>query len=379
MSLGLALLFAALRANHAWLARHFLPEFFGSRAEQRLILDVLRLIGAGLGVWLMFGLRAPLARALQQRSLAHRLGEAAPMFLAVVLALGASEILLRRLPWFAAHELSTQREPLRRRDPELGWIYLPDRTAVGRLGGRKVEYAFDAAGRRVRAAGQPIDHGAPAILFAGESIVAGHGLQFDETIPAQVEAMMGAASANLGVGGYATDQAYLRLRRELPRFERPLAVVILFMPALFHRNLDTDRPHLVRGLAWRPAEDGWKLAQLARRLVPYKTDAEISDGVAATQEQLRAVVEMARARGAVPLIVTPQLTPETEEERALRRRILDEAGLPYLFVPVDPDWRLPRNRHPDARGARRIAAEVARALAAGGLAAEAGAADAPKE
>jgi hypothetical protein len=45
--------------------------------------------------------------------------------------------------------------------------------------------------------------------------------------------------------------------------------------------------------------------------------------------------------------------PEDRVEQARRRRILDEPGLPYLLVDIDPAWRLPGDVHPErARRAR---------------------------
>jgi hypothetical protein len=87
--------------------------------------------------------------------------------------------------------------------------------------------------------------------------------------------------------------------------------------------------------------------------------------MAATREILRAGVQLARERGAVPLIVVPQFGPETEGERELRRRILDEPRLTYVWVPLDPTWRVrPGGRgHPDERAARAIASAVAARLA----------------
>jgi hypothetical protein len=280
-----------------------------------------------------------------------------PSLVAAVLALVVSEALLHRLPWFSTHQLSTQSEPARRRDPVLGWAYPPDRVGRGALGGRTIEYAFDPQGHRVRAAGQRVDYGAPSIVFVGESVIGGHGVAYDETIPALVAARFGLQPANLAVGGYATDQMYLRLGPEWPRFREPRALVILFMPLLFHRNLEHDRPHLAPGLVWRPPSDDPRLVQIARRLVPYRSDREVADGVLMTHQALAAMVAMARASGAVPLIVAPQLTPQTDEERRINQRVL--AGLPVLHVPVDPAWRLAGNRHPDARADATIAAAVA--------------------
>jgi hypothetical protein len=59
----------------------------------------------------------------------------------------------------------------------------------------------------------------------------------------------------------------------------------------------------------------------------------------------------------------PQLRPETPVEAELRRRVLDEAGLPYVVVRIDPSWLIPRNRHPDARASRAMARAVAGYLA----------------
>jgi hypothetical protein len=46
----------------------------------------------------------------------------------------------------------------------------------------------------------------------------------------------------------------------------------------------------------------------------------------------------------------------------LRRRILDETGLPYVHVQLDPSWHLPGDLHPDPRAAEAIAVAVARRL-----------------
>jgi hypothetical protein len=144
-------------------------------------------------------------------------------------------------------------------------------------------------------------------------------------------------------------------------------VVVLFMPSLFHRNMDTDRPHLRPGLVWTPVPRQPRLVELARRLVPYRSDRDIAAGVQATRDELHGIVALARARGAIPLVIVPQLGAETNEERALRHRILDAGGVPYALAPLDATWVLPHNRHPDARGARAIAAAVAGYLRAHGL------------
>jgi len=138
--------------------------------------------------------------------------------------------------------------------------------------------------------------------------------------------------------------------------------VSLFMTTLFGRNLDHRRPHLGPGLAWQPAANEWRLQSLARLIIPYHADAVIDRGVEVTREVLRATARLARARGAAPLILVPQFGPEDEAQRALRRRVVDESGVPFVVVEMDSSWRLAWNLHPDARAARAMAEAVANRL-----------------
>jgi hypothetical protein len=210
----------------------------------------------------------------------------------------------------------------------------------------------------VRRVGERVDAERPAIVFGGESVMFGEGLTWEESIPAQVEALTGVQSANLAVHGYSTDQIYLRLKRELPRFRRPVAVVIIFMPELFGRNLDADRPHLAPGLVWQPAVRKARLVSMAGWLVPFRRVSTVERGVGVTREVLHATVQLARDRGAMPLIVVPQFGSEDDTLRELRERIVT-ADLPSLLVPLDSDWRLRRDRHPNARAAHVMATAIA--------------------
>jgi hypothetical protein len=130
------------------------------------------------------------------------------------------------------------------------------------------------------------------------------------------------------------------------------------MTSLFGRNLDHQRPYLGPGLVRRPAREEWRLQSLARLIVPYHSDAVIDEGVAVTREILQATVDLARSRGAAPLIVVLQIGHEAEPEARLRRRIFDSTALPSVFVEIDPAWHLPWDRHPDARAAQVIATAI---------------------
>jgi hypothetical protein len=356
-AVGATLVVCAILANQRWLDRHFLPSWFVPHRWYVAIESSVRVVIALTGVCLALIARARIARLVASAS-----GPIIASALAAVLALGAGEMVLRRVHLRSAEWLAPNEEPQRRLDPRLGWVFVPSRTGRNTIGGRTIDYSFDAAGYRVRRVDEPVDPSAPAIVFTGESVMFGEGLTWDETIPAQVGAMMGIQSANMAVHGYSTDQAYLRLETELPRFRRPVAVVSLFMTALFGRNLDDDRPHLGPGLVWLRAEQQGKIVSLATLLVPYRTDDTVERGIGMTRDVLTATVNLARARGAMPLIVVPHFGVEEQAERTVRRRILDETGLPYVWIQIDDAWRLAWDRHPNARAAEAVATAIAARL-----------------
>jgi hypothetical protein len=238
-------------------------------------------------------------------------------------------------------------------------VFVPARTVFDYRGGRPVEYTFDAQGYRVRRPDQPVDIERPAIIFAGESVMFGDGLEYDETIPAQVESMLRVPAVNTAVYGFSTGQVYLKLQADLARLRHPLAVVALFMTALLGRNLDDDRPSLGPGLVWRPPRHRARIVSLATLLVPFRREATVENGIQVTRDTLLAIVHLARSRGATPLIVVPHIGHEESAERGLRHRLLDDPGVPYVFVELDPAWHLPWDRHPDARAAYVIAGVVA--------------------
>jgi hypothetical protein len=356
-SVGTLLLGCALIANQKFLDKHFVPSFFLPRNWYVVIQTVARLAMAIVGAWLAF-----VARPQAGRFAARAPVRVLQIFAAVFLALLTSELALSHVLMRPGEWLSVNDEPRRQSDPWLGWIWTPAREGHKSIGGRVIDYAIDPAGYRVSRLDEPVDPQRPTILFTGESVIFGEGLTYSESIPAQVGTMMGVQSANLAVHGYGNDQAYLRLRSELPHFRHPVAVVSLFMTALFGRNLDQDRPHLGWDLVWLPPQKHSRLASLTKLVVPYRTEATVERGVRVTQEVLRATSELARARGAIPLLVVLQFGDESKPEQMLRRRILDSASIPYVFVDIDSSWRLAWDRHPNARAAHAIAATIANQL-----------------
>jgi hypothetical protein len=356
-SLGAALLACALIGNQRFLDRHFVPSLFLPRHWYVVLENFGRIVMGILGAFFVLVAR-PRAARFATRAPARALHIA----IAAALALGASELALHYVHLRPAEWLSSSDEPRRRPDPRLGWTWVPARTGHKTVGGRVVDYTIDPAGYRVSRIDGPVDPELPTILFTGESVMFGEGLTWQESVPAQVGAMMGIQTANLAVHGYGNDQAYLRLQTELPHFRRPVAVVSLFMTALFGRNLDEDRPHLGPGLVWLPAQQRSRLGSLTKLLVPYRASATVERGVTVTREVFRATSELARAHGAVPLLVVLQFGHEEPAEQALRRRIVDDTGLPYILVEIDSAWRLSWDRHPNARAAHAIAVAIATEL-----------------
>jgi hypothetical protein len=355
--LGVALIVTPLLANQSWLDRHFLPSFFLTRQTYVLLETIVRVAMGVVGVALIWFVRPRIGRyvALSPVRVVH-------VMIAAALALVASEVTLRVVHLRPAEWLGRDQEPRRQADARLGWRFVPSRTGRTIIGGRAVEYAFDAAGFRVRRIDEPVDVERPTMLFTGESVMFGKGLTWEESIPAQVGIKLGTQTANLAVDGYGNDQAYLRAEAELPRFRQPVALVSMFMTSLFGRNLDDDRPHLGPGLEWQPGVTHGRLRSLLQLVAPYRSDETVRRGIAVTRAILKAAGKLAESREATPLVLVLQVGPEDHVEQALRHRILDGLGLQYVLVEIDPAWRLSDDVHPNAHAARVIADAVAARL-----------------
>ena len=360
---GIGLIVVAIAMDRAWLDRHVLPHMFLTRGQQLLWWAVERgaVLIAGLGLVALLRPRA--ARAVRQGRGWALVRHGLILLVTIVFSLIACELILRTPWWRGIDHWAATEEPLRAADARLGWTLVGGRSGREEFNGRRILYHVDAGGHRIGDPARPVDPARPAILFTGESIMLGFRLNWPETVAGRTEALTGIQAANLAVNGYGTDQAFLRLHDELPRFARPVAVVALFAPSLFERNLDDDRPHLDAALRRHDGRPALKLERLMKNVALYHSSAAIDRGVAATSAVLRETVREARARNAAVLILVPGFAPEQPTEAAIRHRVLDDAGLPYLQVTLDPRWRLTGDRHPDARADQVMARAIVLALA----------------
>src|SRR5258708_3228036 len=136
VSIGIALAVCALAADRQWLDRHFLPPFFVSRSVYVLAAWFARVALVALGAGLVFVARPRIARFVARVPSSRLVADVARVLLAVALALGTSEWVLRLSFRRSSEEQPTSQVPYRQRDQRLGWVFVPSRTGRDTAGGR---------------------------------------------------------------------------------------------------------------------------------------------------------------------------------------------------------------------------------------------------
>src|SRR5438552_2958803 len=132
-SIGFVLLACALAATQSWLDRHFLPSFLLPR-DWYVRIETTARIGVGsVGMLLVLGAR-PAGRLIGRAPV-----RVLSTIIAAVLALGASEVVLRRVHLRPTEWLISDEEPLRQPDSRLGWVLVPSRTGRTTVGGRTID------------------------------------------------------------------------------------------------------------------------------------------------------------------------------------------------------------------------------------------------
>jgi hypothetical protein len=364
------LLVTAFRIGPEWISRHVTllngPPL-GDEAW-RVGLRGLLLLAA----LVLLRLRPALVSLASKMSL----GGLAPSTVPVVLAVAASavtvEAFLHWMPPRIVKGLAVY--PYGAPHPRYGWTGQPSSTTTVRVSGRDIVVAFNREGVRVQKQDDEPDPTLPTILFTGESIGLGFGLQYPESYPALVAARRGVQCVNLAGAAYGSDQAYLRLMDAMPRFERLVATVTVFIPLQLGRNLYDDRPRLVLGptgeLALVPAATDFLSRLGIRKLLwkglPYLGDRAIDQTLSLTSAILRETSIRTRARGATPVFVIPSHGPkrplDEHAEAWIVRALFVKQGLPFILVDIPADERLSGDFHPGPRGDETIAAAILAAL-----------------
>ncbi|MCA1826555.1 MAG: hypothetical protein LC689_06400 [Myxococcales bacterium] len=354
LALAGTLLAAAMLADHAWWMQHvvlsslYLPPPAGAQTAVRIVVALVGVAIAGCALLMRRADPAAIGRVL----------------LAIVLALCVAEVGLRiaarpegwpghpRLEWVLGVP-----------DARFGWRFVPKRTVRFAMpgGAPAVTYSIDANGDRAPSAETLEDPRAPTLVVTGESIAAGHGLEWKDTFAAQAGERLHAQVVNVAEGGYGNDQALLRAREALARLQRPIALISTVLPVQLHRNVDDSRIHFVLRDGALVAVPGLSPRSRLRELLADElwVTWRIENSLAVTRAILEATAAEARAHGARPLFVVPTFDRAHPEAGMIRRML---GGLPYVVVDLDPARIMPWDGHPDRAGARQIADAVVEAL-----------------
>jgi hypothetical protein len=361
--MGLGLVVWALRADDVWFQVHTMSCHCVVEEGSLPKAHAARWGAALLGVVLIVFVRPRLVRRFAGRSLGSLLGSSFRIAAAVVLALVVTEVVLR-----ARGVRPPPESP--RRDVDLPASAEKDHM----IAGRTVHYATNSHGFRARTPNEVPDLTAPTIIFIGESIAFGYGLDYDETIPALVGKHTGIQTVNLAVSGSGTDETLVRLRARLPQFSRPIAVVSFVVYNWLDRNVAGDRSRLaLRGGVLEelgplsPSLRSSPLRAILRTLIPYHDD----EAVVLTRALMREIADVARARGASPLFVlTPRGTRCLTSDPGgpwIAKRLVESQPFPSIDVDIDDSLALGKDIHPGPRGAEEYAARIEAALRRGAV------------
>ena len=369
--LAIAVAVLAIRADAFWFERH--AYGFRCARDPRLfqVAGAARAGAFAVAAILALVVRPLIGRAVSAWGLPSA-GTLARCAAAVVVSLVTTEIILRLRDEPAPPADMRFCPPVR---PSAVYQYglLASSDYVWRVANRDIHYAVNAEGNRARTPNTEADHEKPTLLVAGESIALAMAIPYEESFAARLEEDLGVQVVDLGVHGYATDQAYLRTAEVLPLYARPIAIVTVFVPEQVIRAESETRSRLRIGadgaLALEPPPPAWwrdlKLRALLRDAIPYHGDAEMAD----LRAIVRATADLARSRGAFPLFLATNFDVPCLDVRGKRpwllRTLFDEQGIAYAAVDLPVSARVGGAEwHPGPIGHKMLADAVEAALRA---------------
>lgn len=368
------LIFLALRADDDWILRHVvLPNWFLPPTTLRGF-HLARMTAALLGLFIIGVLGPKVGRWAGSQSGKTLGSSCARIAAALLLAVIASEIVVRNWDSEPFGRKTRLEFGLGRPDPWFGWVLVPSHsTLVRNRRAKPVHYNIGSWGNRARSALSTPDPALPTLVVTGESIAFGHGLEYEDTFAAILGERMGLQVVNVAAGGYGLDQAYLRLLEALGRLEHPVVVLMVFHPVQLGRALQDFRPRLVLRngqLVHQSASSGfwsrWKLRDLWVNELPYLSDEALATTMALNAALIKATAAAALSRGAEPLFVVSSFgapRPLADHQEAfIVRELFEQQSQPYLLIDIGRERLMLDEWHPDAIAARDIAATVERAL-----------------
>ncbi len=363
--LGISLVALCLRMDRTWFETHALWRCCALDAFDLRRACWERCEFGVVGLVIAFGVRPRLGRWAARQVPSERLAQAARIAGATVLALGASDLLLRlKWPGEGPRLLLACNAP----DARYAWTNVASHT-VATYGARAVRYDIDDAGNRVRA-GEVVDPTRPTILFTGESITFGFGLDYEKTYVPRVGDLLHVQTANVAVSAYGIDQQYLRMHDQLPRFARPVAVVTLVLATQIVRNVLEDRPHIFPradgSMAYVDETPPFLRNSPLRRLWRTVVGERSTTAIAIARDCLQGTAREVRARGALPLFVFtnwgPPCLPDEQGTPAIERELFAGVDGPHIHVDLDPTLWDATIDHPDPRAHGVLASAIAGAL-----------------
>ncbi|HEX7667873.1 MAG TPA: hypothetical protein VF407_25275 [Polyangiaceae bacterium] len=376
LAIAAAILDVAWCVDRGWFELHVSEPFCTQREPQLHRLLAVRLVLVAVATFVALWLRPRVGRWAVRIGGKEAFLATLRMTVAAVLALVFVDLGLRAKnhihppPPFPPAPL-----PPTQPAPHVWWASKTPSTTVMQVEGHDVTYTIDGDGFRSKTEQSTTDWNAPSILFAGESITEGIGVDVDEAYPAIVARDLGVQSVPAAVHGYANDQVYLLGKWTLARLAHPVAVVTIVVPHLLSRDVSPARERLVVGgdgsLQPREQAPSWWLDSPVRRiglsLVPYHDDSAV--GLARTI--FVATAKEAEARGAYPLFVFTQwgdpCLPGDDSTPPIQGRLFDGVPVHWIDVELDPATFDRTTFHPRADGQRKLADAIEKALRAGGI------------
>lgn len=168
------------------------------------------------------------------------------LFISLSISLFISEAILREInyPYHNCEGIYPASESnFAEFDPVLGWSYKKYKSTLGDYG---VIYSINNEGYRSGDINDESDFNKPTILIVGDSMLFGHGLNFEDTFGFKLSQALGNTYQvlNFAVQAYGPDQMYLLLQKIFPEYH-PEVVIADYISEHDMRVVSADRREII--------------------------------------------------------------------------------------------------------------------------------------